>query len=381
MAREGVYAFRARNVNLDIALRREAGKPAGNQGTRTFARDLRRFFLLAGLLTRDHDGVLCVSSLGRQLVRHEADARESMPVWRTALGLVVLANNADGTVAHPYKILLRLVGERPGIQAAKLALALEARDDSEEEFARIRALADRPWDEVRLELGISEHQARNATKILPAIARQLDDLRADGDGYTLVARANVQRRVRRERRRREQLGNRRVTPETIARAPTFQGRPPDEQGFANPVLTAEMRRLRLTEHQRLVRSFADILDEQGYELFEDPYDILGRRGAGPTLLAEVKTLDGQEADEIAQVRAALAQILYYDNLSVPPHLKPNGLLNVALFNRRISEKHSAFLEAMRISVVWITGDQLFATGESFARLRPVGFACRNPDAA
>ena len=220
MAREGVYAFRARNVNLDIALRREAGKPAGNQGTRTFARDLRRFFLLAGLLTRDHDGVLCVSSLGRQLVRREADARESMPVWRTAFGLVVLANNADGTLAHPYKILLRLVGERPGIQAAKLALALEARDDSEEEFARIRALADRPWDEVRLELGISEHQARNATKILPAIARQLDDLRADGDGYTLVARANVQRRVRRERRRREQLGNRRVTPETIARAPT-----------------------------------------------------------------------------------------------------------------------------------------------------------------
>lgn len=387
MARAGVYTFRGRNVNLQQALRREVRKSPSSQGTRTFARDLRRFFLLAGLLSRDQDDALRVSPLGRQLLRHAANAPQSIPIWRTAMNLVGLENDADGTVAHPYRILLRLVGETPGIESVKLALALEARNDSEAEFARVRALAGRPWDEVREELGVSEHHARNATKILPAIARQLNDLQVDGHVYSRVVPVNHQlqgrrrgsrARQRRGRRRRHRLGNRRVTPGTIAQTRSFQDRPTDEQEFANPALTAKMRRQRLNDHQRLVRSLADMLHEQGYELFEDPYDVLGRRDADPTILTEAKTLNGQEADEIAQVRAALAQLLYYDNLSVASHLKSHGLLSIALFNRRISEKHTALLEAMRISVCWIMDGQLFATGESSDRLQAAGLDVQEP---
>jgi hypothetical protein len=121
-----------------------------------------------------------------------------------------------------------------------------------------------------------------------------------------------------------------------------------------------------------------MLDEQGYELFEDPYDVLGRRDAAPTILAEAKTLDGQESDEIAQVRAALAQILYYDNLSVASHLKSRGLLNIALFSSRISAKHTTLLEAMRIAVCWIRDGQLFATGESSGRLQAAGLDVQEP---
>jgi hypothetical protein len=91
-------------------------------------------------------------------------------------------------------------------------------------------------------------------------------------------------------------------------------------------------------------------------------------------LVEVKTLDGSVADEIAQVRAALAQLLYYDLMDVPIDLKRNGLVRVALFESEVSEKHATFLHSMGILVAWRDVAQNIAGSVfSIPKLRELGF--------
>jgi len=72
----------------------------------------------------------------------------------------------------------------------------------------------------------------------------------------------------------------------------------------------------------------------------------------------VKTLDRSAIDEIAQVRAALSQLLYYDAFEVSADLRSNGLVLLAVFERPVAEDHIAFLESHGIAVGWLEGDAL-----------------------
>lgn len=368
MARGGVYTFREKGASLRRLLSMEAEKPRGMQGTRTFARELRRFFLQMGFLRRNLDDTLEITEVGRHVQTLAPNSEEAHQIWRTALRSLALTY--DGNTVHPYLVLMRLVRERPGIEAARLALALESNDDSDEEFQRILALADRPdWDGVLLDLGVSEHKARDATKILPALARQIGDLRNDGARYfpgpaSGRAEFNPALAIRhpraRVRRRAVALGgrqrNRRVTPATIARAPNFGDRPPDEQDLSDPRVTADIRRERLDRHEGIVRSVARLLSRVGYDLSEDPYDILANNSERPSVLLEIKTLDGSLPDEIAQVRSALGQLFYYEVFHVPADYKIRGLIRIAVFETPVSEDHYSFLELFGIIVAWHNPD-------------------------
>jgi hypothetical protein len=57
-------------------------------------------------------------------------------------------------------------------------------------------------------------------------------------------------------------------------------------------------------------------------------------------------------DETAQVRAALAQLLYYEALAVPADDRERGLMRVALFEHGISDDHRVFLESHGVCVAW-----------------------------
>lgn len=390
MARARVYAFRDKNLSLRKALEREHKKARSSQGTRTFARDLRRFFALLGFLRTDIAGATELSPMGIHLLGLAPLSDEARAVWRTALRHVILVDPDDRGISHPYSLLLRLVEERPGLEASRLALALEARNDSMNEFRRVLRLADlESWADARKEMGVSEHFARDATKILPALAKQLGELSAEGNKYyrvepseinetgTAGVPATVVRRHRRSRRsatkpRRGMSisgGSRKVNLRTIARAPRPGQQPPDEIEYADPALTAELRRERLERHQQIVRAVASKLG-QG-ELYSDPYDVLRVAPDNvPAVLGEIKTLDGTEPDEITQVRAAFAQLLYYDAFHIPVVHREKGLVRVAVFERPVNEHHVAFLESFSIAVAWIAGDQqLHAAGWSLGILR------------
>jgi len=359
LARDGVYQFRDKRASLAENLRRERAKPRGNRGTEAAARDLRRFFELTGLMERDAGEVLQITPLGERLLAATPNSPEANAIWRTAMENIALVT-ANGA-AHPYLILLRLVREIPGIDTPKLALCLEARDDSDEEFETMRGLAARNWNDVLRERRIPEPLARDAIKILPSIARQLGDLVTRRNQNYLPERAPARRVRRVPTAPVPRAGapavvpprqNRRVAPEAIARAPQFDTRPPDEADYQNLEATVEARRARLERHEEIVRRLAGILSARGYTLYVDPYDTLGKQDNVPSVLVEVKTLSGGDADEVSQVRAALAQLLYYENLEVPPELRPHGLVRIAVFESEIAERHATFLHSMGLLVAW-----------------------------
>ena len=91
--------------------------------------------------------------------------------------LALALPDQHGRVSHPYRILLRLVSDNPGIEIRKLMLAFEARDDSAAEYERVTDLIGMDFLALRQAIGVEQASAANAVKILPSIAVQVGDIR------------------------------------------------------------------------------------------------------------------------------------------------------------------------------------------------------------
>jgi hypothetical protein len=382
--RSGVAGRGHGRVQIPIAeyLRQQRAKRPSNQSMRTTARGLRELFQLLGLIVDDGAQVE-PTDLGRQ-----AAALAGLPMnteqidyWRRVIGNIN-HDGGDGQSSHPYQVLLRLVGQRPGITRARCALALEARNDSAEELARIVALADLPEDQIRTRIGETKANWDNAKKVLPSFAEQLGDVVKTGDSYVLAdapgrddagpaggggaapargGRIGAVPRVRAPRT------SRRVTPTTIGVAGT--GNESDEVDIpptVDPAVVAEAirsRRDRLRRHNTIVRELAARM--VGAELHEDPFDILAVIEA-VGILWEVKTLDGTVADERDRVRDALSQLLYYEAFVTEPVVGAGAIHKIACFESAITADHQRWLNDAGIGVVWkvnggFAGDAL-ATG-------------------
>src|SRR5205807_1867296 len=96
LARAGVYTFRnASRKSVETLLASEHRKPRGSQGTRTCARDLRRFFRLLGFITRRDDSAW------------DAEARERELVARAGLAAHVVIHRA----VRRARLVTKLGGE------------------------------------------------------------------------------------------------------------------------------------------------------------------------------------------------------------------------------------------------------------------------------
>lgn len=344
-------------------------KTPSNQSFRTTARGLRELFRLMGLIDDSAPDVV-VTPLGRQAATF-AGARldaDQVEFWRGTI------QNMSHDGSHPYQVLLRLVGQRPGITRALCALALEAEDDSPEELARIVALAELSESTIRARIGVTKSNWDNAKKVLPRFAEQLGDVVKRGDSFWLADAPG-----------REDAGaadddggeaplpgiraprtSRQVTPDTIGRAGTADRSaefriPPD----LDPEAAAQAIRLRqdrLRRHNLIVQELAGRF--AGSRLYEDPFDILALIEA-IAILVEVKTLSGTEADERDRVRDALGQLLYYEVFVTTPVAGEAVIHKVACFESRISDAHREFLNGNGIAVIWkvdggFAGDELAA---------------------
>jgi hypothetical protein len=137
-----VYTFRNPGAKtIEELLQFEHSKTPANQGTRTCARELRRFFILLGFIRRTRDGSWEISPSARALLAlNLKDQRAAADdIWRQALLNMELTD--AGESSHPYQILLRLVVAMPGLPKPYSGLCLEARNDTEKEFERIRRIA------------------------------------------------------------------------------------------------------------------------------------------------------------------------------------------------------------------------------------------------
>ena len=351
LAKAAVYTFRTPgNRSIDELLTSEHRKATAGQGTRACARDLRRFFSLLRFIRQTNDGKWEGSASAKSLVALNQDNQRLIAndLWRQAL-LDLTLTDATGT-SNPYQILLRLVNEVPGLPKPYSGLCLEASNNSDVEFARIREVATHlnPSDTMNSLAGA--HMAKNSTKILPAIAEQLGDIRDEG-GHLYVgdwvgdalAAADVTEsgeEVVRNLIRRPYAPRRRVI--------AGQRR---EQSLAQPIVRSfdpDQVGARYNAHEDcldcLSKRFPAVVDR-----LQASYDLL-LVSPQTVLLVEAKTI---RADERRQVRAALGQLFYYEHFDVAPLHPDKEILRLVLTDSELTEDMQKFLAKHQIGVVWI----------------------------
>ncbi|MBL9066152.1 MAG: hypothetical protein JNN10_07655 [Sphingopyxis sp.] len=346
----------------------QVGKPAGNQGHQTAARGLRELYRSLGLIDDSGDSLI-VTPLGRQAANFaDQDFDEDQKTfWRTALSN--MSNDGDGDVSHPYQVLLRLVASRPGISRAKCALALEAKNNSNEELDRIAKLSDLEEGKIRAEIGVSLSNWNNAKKMLPRFAEQLGDVIKTGQSYTLAQTPGQVASTRgtsvaataedHDNKPRTARKPRKVTSNTIGQAGTSEQAeppPPPDLDPAKMAAAIAIRADRVKRHNLIVKALAAQLADAGFDLFEDPFDIFAPQG-DQAILVEVKTLDGSVADERDRVRDALSQILYYEAFVTEPLAGERKIVKVACFEQRPTDDHIGFLGKQGIETVWKDADK------------------------
>ena len=346
-------------VNQYLA-QQKAIKSRSNQSYRTRARQLRELFRILDLIT-DAD-VAALTSAGRQIAAIPAGPLDAagLRLWRTAI-LNMTHEGGDDTASHPYQVLLRLVANRPGITRAKCALALEARDDSEAELARITALSDLSESAILAAIGVTKSNWDNAKKILPHFAEQLGDVMKLGESFSLADSPGaspppppVGGAVPPPVPHRKAS---RVTPDTIAA--TRKETEWDEvyAAQADPQKAAETKKkitARFNRHQAVVKAVGQSLAGKGATLFEMPFDCFAQFPQ-EAVLVEVKSLDGTAADEQERVREALAQLLYYESFATRTLIGERHLKKVACFEGPITVEHAEFLAKCDIHAIWRDG--------------------------
>ena len=388
LVRAGVAGTGHAPIPIDQYIRQQRTKRPSNQSFQTTARGLRELYRLLGFID-DSGSAVVVTNLGRQAAAFAGSPlnAEQIDFWRRVTRNVA-HHGGQSEASHPYQVLLRLVGRKPGITRAKCALALEAQNDSPEELNRIVAVADLPEEEIRRHIGVTRANWDNAKKVLPSLAEQLSDVIVTQQGgektYRLAdapgradagpaaAPAAPARRGAERPAPRAPRTSRQVTPETIGRAGTVEGFDEDIAipPIADPAAVAEgirQRRDRLRRHNLIVQALAARLAAAGAELHELPFDILALITA-VGILVEVKTLDGTATDERDRVQEALGQLLYYEPFAAAPLVGQAAIHKVACFECPISADHRIWLNASGIGVIWSAGNGRFAGDVLAARV-------------
>ncbi len=350
MAREKIYTFRNLTTTIDERIAIESKKPLGNQGFRTAAREIRRFFAHTNLIHTDEIDYF-VTKQGEELLSAKEDVQYRNLLWRDSL-LNMSISGPDGLTSHPYRILLRLVNDNPGIETLKLLLALEARDDSIQEYDRISSLASLPSESIIKSIGTTKTNARNAVKILPALAEQLGDISRDkGFSFGAINFSTTEDELISlpERRSIEKNIPTPVDVENIAGVPKYKNI--DAQNF-DLSSGIKIRQRRTIRHNITVKNLAKFFEKNEYILFEFPFDCLARKEELGGFLIEVKTLDGSPSDERKQSEKALGQLRGYRHYNVHDDLKKPVLRDMVAYSDHPSAVGISFALYNGIIPVW-----------------------------
>lgn len=349
---EGIYTYRDRTLSIQQFLVSEQTKPAANRGYLTVARDIRRFFELLGFITVFPDRTVRLSPAANQLLRTASeDIRKEL--WKNSL-LQLGLEGTDGEVSHPYRILLKIVNVFPGIETSKLMLALEAENDSEEEFERISNLAQRTIQQIISDTGTSEAMAANAVKILPGIAVQLEDIEKNNNraypiGQLAITEDEITTEAQTERHARADF--RETNAREIAIDPILNIITSLTVDYSEAI---RIRQRRLAEHQEIVRLLAGINERLGFQLYEGKFDCLAIKN-DTALLYEVKTILASASDEERQTVKGVGQLKYYKYSIVHRQMGYTNIKEVIVFSSRPEIGIIEFCSTENISIIWRVG--------------------------
>ena len=353
LTRQEIYTYRDNALSIDEFLAREQNKPASNQGYLTVSRDIRRFFELLGFIKVFPDKTARLSPAANQLLKTTMEniRRE---LWKNSL-LQLGLEGTDGEVSHPYRILLKIVNTFPGIETSKLMLALEAENDSEEEFERISNLSQRTIEQIITDTGTTESMAANAVKILPGIAEQLGDIeRTINRAYPIGQLVITEDEITTEEQpaRRERANFRETNSGEIARNPNLNIISSVTIDYSEAI---RLRQRRLTEHQEIVRLLAVVNESCGFQLLEGKFDCLAIK-SDTALLYEVKTILASASDEEKQTVKGVGQLKYYKYSIVQRQMGYANIKEVIVFSSKPDLGIIEFCLAENILVVWRDGN-------------------------
>jgi len=349
LTREGIYTYRNKSLSIDEFLAEEQRKPASNRGYLTVSRDIRRFFELLGFITVFPDKTAKLSPAANQLLRTTSE-NVRKELWKNAL-LQLGLEGTDGEVSHPYRILLKLVNTFQGIETPKLMLALEAENNSEEEFERISNLAQKAIEQIIAETGTTESMAANAVKILPGIAEQLGDIeRVNSRAYPIGQLVITEDEITTEEQptRKAKATYRETDLEGIAKDPKLNIVSSVSIDLAEAI---RIRQRRLAEHQEIVRLLAELNTIHGFKLFEGKFDCLATKG-DTALLYEVKTILPTTSDEEKQTVKGVGQLKYYKFSIVRREMGYDKIKEVLVFSSKPKKGIIDFCSVENILVVW-----------------------------
>ena len=355
LTRNLIYTYRDKTLSVDEFLALEEEKPKANRGYLTVARDIRRLFELLGFLTvfEDKSGILSSQAIQLLASPNEVIKRE---LWKNSF-LQLGLEGTDGEISHPYRILLKLVQDKSGIETKKLMLALEAENDSIEEYERIIALSELPLAEILESTGTTESMAKNAVKILPGIAEQLGDIARRGNnafpiGRIVITEDEISTEIPPDAINPEGVPYsqyRPVTSGTIAVDPIFNTISTVSIDYTESI---RIRQQRLAEHQEIVRQLGLFCEERAFELYEGKFDCLSTMEE-TALVFEIKTILSTMSDQEKQTIKGVGQLKYYKFSIVNRQMEYDDIKEFLVYSQKPQVSLIEFCTAENIKVVWL----------------------------
>lgn len=355
LTREGIHTYRDRGLSIEQYFEAERHKPKQNRGYLTAARDIRRLLELLGLVVvLDGKKQSRLTSKGKQLVNVSL-GETVIPIWKNAMMQLALESN-EGGVSHPYRLLIKLVNSFPGIETSKLLLALEAEDDSEDEFVRIAELVKLSVEDIIMEIGTTKSMAANAVKILPGIAEQLNDIERRANhaypvGQLYVTEDDISTGKEPVPPSDKKVPFRQVTADEIAKDPSIKIISSVSIDIADAI---KIRQKRLVEHQEIVRLLALLNDKTGIKLFEGKFDCLAIKG-DKALLYEIKTILESSSDQEKQTVKGVGQLKYYKFSIAQQQKALTNIREVLVFSQKPDSEIIEFCKSENIAVIWREG--------------------------
>jgi len=355
LTRKEIYTYRDKNLSIDEFLAVEEQKPKDSRGYLTVARDIRRLFQLLGFLVVYGDKSGSLSPQAIQLIAAPNDSIKK-ELWKNSF-LQLGLEGTDGEISHPYRILLKLVQEIPGIETKKLMLALEAENDSNEEYQRILALANFSYEDILDSTGTSESMAKNAVKILPGIAEQLNDIKRKGNnsysiGRVIITEDEISTEIPEESTNKDGIlysQFRQVTSADIAKDPIFNNVSSVSIDLTESI---RIRQNRLAQHQKIVRQLGLLCEENGFDIYEGKFDCLSTMD-NKAIVFEVKTILDSMSDQEKQTIKGVGQLKYYKFSIVHKQMGYENTKEVLVYSQKPKDSLIEFCSNENISISWL----------------------------
>jgi len=370
---KGIIGSRGYSGNLKQQLDQIQKKEESAQSPLRIARDLRRFFLLFGLM-KESNGQFQVTERGEALIKASRSKLTKAEKTAWLEGLLDLRLPVNDTTFRPAKMMLQILGDGP-VQTKALAFAFSMASETKEEIRRIRLLVRRIRSGKTLlkeelkRAGISAPNANNSVKILPALMEhiRLITRKAGISRLTPLGRTLLDRQTR-------HIGGVTgpATPQRVLREPWFRIISPEDNLTVkwkpsdievgsleyDPEDVFERAKL-LKERTKIHHSTLDGLRrflEKKWRLGKGNFDLLAERGKD-ALLIEVKSIKtGSTKDERLRIIDGIGKLFFYEKFDVPWLLRNRkaSIQKVMLFSQEPNRKeHITFLKRLGIWVLWL----------------------------